>query len=105
MDFVDTTSGQAVNSPFEYELWSVANPTSLQPSTRIYSLEQDWGYKHRDVHPGEEKFVLRDGTTYILKRRGHKPVHFKVPVRVSQVDAHMNVPEMDRVEFPATINV
>ena len=51
---------------------------------------------------GTEKFVLRDGTTYVLKRRGHKPLRFKVPVRVKPV---ARAPEMDELVFPESIYI
>ncbi|KAI0715193.1 hypothetical protein C8Q76DRAFT_568810, partial [Earliella scabrosa] len=102
MDFVHTTTGEPVNSPFAFELWSVANPSTLQPSGRVFSLEVTWGREEKNLRPGTEKFVLRDGTTYVLKRRGHRPLRFKVPVRVRPI---AKAPEMDELVFPETVYV
>ena len=102
MDFIHTKTGQAVNNPFKFELWSVANPISLQPSCRMRSLEQMWGRNRCDIAAGMEKYVLRDGTTYILKREGHRVLRFKVPMRLTP---STSVPEVDDLNLPDIIHV
>ncbi|KAI0639071.1 hypothetical protein C8Q77DRAFT_1029671, partial [Trametes polyzona] len=85
MDFVETATGKAVNSPFEYELYGVENPemwwlTSTMVG-RIQSIEAAHGIKQEDILPGEERFVLRDGQSCMLVRPREKPVFFTVPMR------------------------
>ena len=81
MDFVHTATGKPVNSPFKYELRSASSMTSAQPSIRILSLERLWGHAERDIRPGEEKFVLKEGLTCMLARPGKRGLQFTVPVR------------------------
>ncbi|KAI0662264.1 hypothetical protein C8Q70DRAFT_964071 [Cubamyces menziesii] len=84
MDIVDTATGQAVNSPFEFDLWAVPNPKApwlSMPSGRLRSLERCMGIAQHDILPGEEKWLLRDGLTCLLKRPGKRDVQFTVPMR------------------------
>ncbi|KAL7281880.1 hypothetical protein ACG7TL_003346 [Trametes sanguinea] len=84
MDFVVTETGQPVNSPFEFELWAIPHPDAphLTPFTgQLMSIERAHGIKQEDILPGEEKFILRDGLTCLLRRPGKKPVRFTVPTR------------------------
>ena len=95
MDFVHTATGKPVNSPFKYELWSVSSTSSARPAIRIWSLERLWGHAEKDIRPGEEKFVLRDGMTYVLKRPGCKPLRFTVPTRATSSARRRDVDELD----------
>ncbi|KAL7279563.1 hypothetical protein ACG7TL_005962 [Trametes sanguinea] len=85
LDFVDTASGEPVNSPFEFELWGIPDPdtpwlgTSI--SMKLRSMEQSHGIKQKDILPGHEKFLLRDGQTCALIRPGKPKIRFTVPVR------------------------
>lgn len=104
LDFVDTQTGRPVNSPFKFELWSIPNPStpwSGLGSYRVYSLEQSFRVPQPDIIPGDEKFVLRDGQTCLLKRPGHKDVRFTVPVR------HQPIPPLppaaDVLDLPSEI--
>jgi len=84
LDFVHSVTGQPVNSPFEYELWVVPNksaPWLPGVKSRIYSLERGFGIPQEDILPGEEKFVLLEGTNCVLVRPGMRSVHFEVPIR------------------------
>ncbi|KAI0689583.1 hypothetical protein C8T65DRAFT_588550 [Cerioporus squamosus] len=101
LDFVTTTTGQPVNSPFEFELWSVGTSSSrhIGGSVRLRSLESCWGYSSRDILPGEEKFVLTDGMVCLLKRPGHKPVRFRVPTRLD----HSDRSDVDELDLPRVV--
>ena len=87
MDFVDTTTGKPVNSPFQYELWEVpskdAHDAHLydQWPIQIYSVERYEGIPQEKIRPGEERFILNDGHTFLLKRPGKNDVRFTVPIR------------------------
>ncbi|KAI0768664.1 hypothetical protein BD413DRAFT_560355 [Trametes elegans] len=102
MDFVDSETKQPVNSPFEFELWGAPNPEApwlCAPAGRLLSLERSFGIPQHKIRPGEEKFVLRDGMTCLLKRRGKKDIQFTVPMRrrpLPQYDVHI-------LDFPKTI--
>ncbi len=85
LDFVDSATGEPVNSPFEYELWAVPDPDtpwlSMPITGKLRSIERGHGIKQEDILLGEEKFVLRDGQTCVLMRSGKQPVRFTVPLR------------------------
>ena len=88
LDFVCTATGEPVNSPFKYELWSA--PNRLTPWTfcgpgRLRTLDAVFGIPAHEVPPGEEKYLVKDGQTYVLKRPKQKGFRFTVPVRVSPV--------------------
>jgi len=92
LDFVHTSTGEPVNSPFEFELWavSVANASWVpMPRHRLRSLEEKSGRKTKDLKPGTEKFIVKGGMACVLKRPGFRDVYFKVPV------LPRNIPEVD----------
>ncbi|KAI0755496.1 hypothetical protein C8Q74DRAFT_309992 [Fomes fomentarius] len=68
-------SAQPVNSPFSCELWSV------ELLVELGSLERSFGLSQREIFPGQERFVLRDGMWCMLRRPGHRDVRFSVPIR------------------------
>ncbi|KAF7760348.1 hypothetical protein Agabi119p4_11024 [Agaricus bisporus var. burnettii] len=70
IDFVETATSKPENSPFKYELWAVPNkrtPWLPSPTQRLSSLERCFGVKEKDIKPGEEKFLLMEGTACVLK--------------------------------------
>ncbi|KAI0644634.1 hypothetical protein C8Q79DRAFT_912749 [Trametes meyenii] len=84
MDIVDTDTKQAVNSPFKFDLWVIPDPDApwlSGPIGCLRSLERNFGIPQQDILPGEEKWVLRDGQTCLIRRPGEKDVRFTVPVR------------------------
>ncbi|CDO72298.1 hypothetical protein BN946_scf184970.g150 [Trametes cinnabarina] len=85
LDFVDSATGEPVNSPFEFELWGVPDPDtpwlSMPIAGQMHSIERVHGIKQQDILPGHEKFILRDGLTCVLVRPGKPKIRFKVPVR------------------------
>ncbi|RPD57954.1 hypothetical protein L227DRAFT_506144, partial [Lentinus tigrinus ALCF2SS1-6] len=104
IDFVHTETGVAVNSPFEFELWAVSNPSAPwlgSGSMRLYSLEDT--FKHLmegdETLPGDEKFVVRDGQTCLLKRPGQRDVRFTVPIRYDPT-ATAGTEPVDELQFP-----
>ncbi|KAI0364685.1 hypothetical protein BV20DRAFT_1105431 [Pilatotrama ljubarskyi] len=102
MDFVDTATGKAVNSPFKFELWNIPNPETpwlgIPMAGKLRSIERAHGIKQEDILPGEEKFVLRDGQTCMLTRPEKRPVWFTVPIRPQPNAQAMEA--MDKIEFP-----
>ncbi|KAI1782526.1 hypothetical protein LXA43DRAFT_1103894 [Ganoderma leucocontextum] len=104
MDFVLTSTGHPVNSPFKFELWVV--PSSSTPwlgglPMRIHSLERVYGYQDAKISPGVEKFLLKDGQTCLLKRPGHRNLRFTVPIRAAALEpADVNE---DQLHFPQVI--
>ncbi|KAI0639053.1 hypothetical protein C8Q77DRAFT_1222394 [Trametes polyzona] len=106
LDFVETATGKAVNSPFEYELWGVENPeiwwlTSTMVG-RIQSAEVAHGIKQEDILPGEERFVLRDGQSCMLVRPGKRSLFFTVPIRSRP--GVMDTSNLDVVDLPKFID-
>jgi len=104
LDFVRTSTGEPENSPFEFELHMVQPRNSSVPwhvpggSARLHSMESGFGMrKGEKINPGEEKFILDEGTALLLKRPGHRDVYFEVPVRrrtMPQVEYDADVLEM-----------
>ncbi|XP_006459309.1 hypothetical protein AGABI2DRAFT_191307 [Agaricus bisporus var. bisporus H97] len=97
-DFVETATGNPVNSPFEYQLWAVPNkrtPWLPCPSAQLHSLAYNFGYEQKDIPPGVEVFVLLEGTPCVLKRPGMRPVYFEAPVRPRSLD----LPDFDELDF------
>ncbi|RPD57155.1 hypothetical protein L227DRAFT_587771 [Lentinus tigrinus ALCF2SS1-6] len=88
MDFVTTASGQPVNSPFKFELWSVGTSSGRHAGVRLRSLESSLGCPLKDILSGEEKFVLTDGM----------PVRFTVPIRLDYSDT--SDVDVDELDFP-----
>ncbi|KAI0709637.1 hypothetical protein C8T65DRAFT_739816 [Cerioporus squamosus] len=103
LDFVETSTGQPVNSPMKFQLWLVGNHNSPYPygSVPLRSLESAFGVSLKDILPGEEKFVLTDGMTCVLTRPGHKPVRFTVPTRIDAVEPFDGVD----LDFPQQIQI
>lgn len=106
MDFIDSATGEPVNSPFEYELWGIPNPDtpwlSFPICGQLRSIEYAHGIKQKDILPGAEKFILRDGQTCVLARPGKRSIRFTVPVRKMQPpDA---VDDMDVFDLPQFID-
>ena len=106
MDFVRTATGEPVNSPFPHELWCVQDPDTpwLEPVTlsRLSTIESSFGIGSGKLLPGEEKYILRDGLTCLLKCPGKKDVRFTVPKRRDQ---RPKAPEEDVnvLEFPEVL--
>ncbi|KAI0674827.1 hypothetical protein C8Q78DRAFT_1009108 [Trametes maxima] len=84
MDIVDTATKQPVNSPFEFDLWIIPDldtPWLGGPAGCLRSLERNFGIPQHKILPGEEKWVLRDGQSCLIRRPGEKDIRFTVPVR------------------------
>ncbi len=58
---------------------------------------------HAEVHAqaGAETFVLRDGQTCLLRRKGHREVLSKVPVRAEVLS--MALRRADPLDFPEMV--
>ncbi|OJT05942.1 hypothetical protein TRAPUB_3129 [Trametes pubescens] len=102
LDFVDSATGEPVNSPFEFELWGLPNPDmpwlSFPICGQLRSIERAHGINQKDILPGAEKFVLRDGQTCALVRPGKRSLRFTVPVR--KIEAPAVVDDMEVVDLP-----
>ena len=91
-----------MNSPFQFELFQVPNQANpYVPTARIHLLEHGWG--ETTILPGEERFVLRDGMTYLLKRTGHEDIRFTIPTRSApstETDDH----DVNELDLPRTVS-
>ncbi|KAH9924071.1 uncharacterized protein B0H18DRAFT_1095186 [Fomitopsis serialis] len=104
LDFVHTETGEPTNSPFEYELWSLSDPTTpwlSVGSMQLRSIENKFGVQTRDIRPGEEKFVLKDGLTCMLVRPGKRSLRFTVPIHRGETSAAEV--EVDTLDLPKII--
>ncbi|KAI0657796.1 hypothetical protein C8Q70DRAFT_1055563 [Cubamyces menziesii] len=86
MDFVDSTTGQPVNRPFDFQLVAGAGETDapwlgLPLAMPVVPIEYKFGYKPEDILPGKEKYILRDGQQCVLTRPGKPTIRFTVPIR------------------------
>ena len=105
LDFVHSATGEATNSPFEYELWSLPDPDALfsLPPMRLSSLENGFGVKTPDIRPGEEKFVLKEGLTCMLARPGKRGLRFTVPMRRRE-SSHSQADDFDVLDLPKIVD-
>ncbi|KAI0033236.1 hypothetical protein K488DRAFT_85079 [Vararia minispora EC-137] len=89
LDFIRTSTGKSENSPFQYDLFTVPDPDAQTAgpifgprSGRLFSVESGLGLEPSEIRPGAERFILSEGMCCLLKRKGHRDVYFKVPVRI-----------------------
>ena len=100
-----TETGEAINSPIDYELWTVPDPVTpwlFMGAMRVFSLENNFGLETPDIRPGEEKFVLSEGMTYMFTRPEKKGLRFTVPVR--RRPAPSTAGAFDTVELPKMLD-
>ncbi|KAH9847608.1 hypothetical protein C2E23DRAFT_741366, partial [Lenzites betulinus] len=100
LDFVLSATGEPVNSPFKFNLFAGPGPTTpvgFAPTVGIRPLERAFGIAQKDILPGAEKFLLRDGQLCTLQRPGHNDVQFTVPNRLRPAPPRPNV---DVLELP-----
>ncbi|KAJ8455435.1 hypothetical protein ONZ51_g12458 [Trametes cubensis] len=108
LDFVDSASGEPVNSPFKFELWGIPDPEtpwlSMPMTQEMRSIERIHGIKQGDILPGHEKFILRDGQTCVLIRPGQPKVLFNVPIRkMPDCKPQATGEELHIIRFPKVI--
>ncbi|KAI0671146.1 hypothetical protein C8Q78DRAFT_974327, partial [Trametes maxima] len=102
LDFVDSRTGEPVNSPFKFDLITVPDPNGpvgSGPMVCLRPLECAFGIPRNKIRAGEEKFLLRDGQHCVLRRLGHRDVRFTVPIR-RRPQAVLSVPDADFLPFP-----
>ncbi|KAI0819562.1 hypothetical protein BC628DRAFT_1011084, partial [Trametes gibbosa] len=103
MDFVLSATGEPVNSPFKFNLFAgpgPSTPVGFAPTVGIRPLECSFGIAQKDIRPGAEKFLLRDGQLCTLQRPGHRDVRFTVPIRSRPEPPQ---PHVDTLELPEYI--
>ncbi|KAI0759370.1 hypothetical protein BD413DRAFT_607573 [Trametes elegans] len=76
LDFVQNGSGEPVNSPFPFCLFGVPDPHAPVVSGSVVGVQPLGRSLSR-----EEKFVLKDGRSHVLRRPGYRDVRFTVPIR------------------------
>ncbi|KAI8972204.1 hypothetical protein BD414DRAFT_540383 [Trametes punicea] len=110
LDFVDSTTGEPVNSPFDFELFAGPGETStpwlsLPMAMKLKSIENIHGIKTQDILPGEEKFILRDGQMCVLTRPGKPKIRFTVPVRQKPKSEPEEAEDAIVLDFPKVLQV
>ncbi|KAJ8482796.1 hypothetical protein ONZ51_g5097 [Trametes cubensis] len=110
MDFVDNETGEAVNSPFPFELFAGGGETdtpwlNFQGSMKVASIERIFGHKQGEILPGEEKFILRDGQMCVLTRPGKPKIRFTVPIRVHPENRPVEETDVIHLDFPKKITL
>ncbi|KAI0308984.1 hypothetical protein OF83DRAFT_1180149 [Amylostereum chailletii] len=84
LDFVDKATREPVNSPRDFELWAVPqlNMWWLPSfSGKCQSAEVAFGVDRNKISPGQEKYLVTEGASYRLVRKGLKDVFFTIPMR------------------------
>ncbi|KAJ3007210.1 hypothetical protein NUW54_g3636 [Trametes sanguinea] len=103
MDFVkanDLSGRAAVNVPEGYAVWVIPDADvdsggalwMFSACTELASIERTYGIEPKDIKPGEEKFVLRDGMHCQLVRDEHLLFRFQVPRRPGVYDGVQESP-------------
>lgn len=111
LDFVRSDTGKPVNSPFKFELFVIPNPKRawLEPGVGgiLQSFERRFRIAQENIRPGEEKWILQDGQTCLLRRPGMKDVAFTVPIRPlpePEVDTRSGEPDVDWIDLPEVLS-
>ncbi|KAI0671144.1 hypothetical protein C8Q78DRAFT_1190750 [Trametes maxima] len=106
LDFVDSRTGEPVNSPFKFDLICLPSPNApigSGPMVGMRPLECAFGIEADKIPPGEEKFLFRDGQHCILRRPGLRDVRFTIPKR-RRPQAVLPTPDAHFLEFPEYID-
>ncbi|EIW52413.1 uncharacterized protein TRAVEDRAFT_53836 [Trametes versicolor FP-101664 SS1] len=106
LDFVLTSTGEPVNSPFKFDLLCLPDPNApigLTPIMSMHPLECAFGIPQHEIEPGEEKFLLHDGQHCLLRRPGHRDVRFTVPIR-RRLQVEAAPVDADVLAFPEYID-
>ncbi|OJT03902.1 hypothetical protein TRAPUB_5403 [Trametes pubescens] len=106
LDFVLTSTGEPVNSPFKFDLLCLPDPNApigTMPIISMRPLECAFGIPQHEIEPGAEKFLLHDGQYCLLRRPGHRDVRFTVPIRRRPKPEAPPV-DADILEFPQYID-
>ncbi|KAI0642955.1 hypothetical protein C8Q79DRAFT_980828 [Trametes meyenii] len=106
LDFVDSRTGEPVNSPFKFDLICLPSPNApigSGPMVGMRPLECAFGMEADKIPPGEEKFLFRDGQHCILRRPGLRDVRFTIPIR-RRPQAVLPTPDAHFLEFPEYID-
>ncbi|KAH9850216.1 hypothetical protein C2E23DRAFT_887643 [Lenzites betulinus] len=108
LDFVDNETGAPVNSAFEFELWAVPdwdNPLAGLPIVqKMRSIENAHNIDTKDIRPGQEKFILRDGQTCVLARPGKMKIRFEVPIRPRPASETVQEEQMLVLDIPKFVD-
>jgi len=102
LDFVRTSTGRPENSPFEFELIAVPKQDSELYTlselswSRLYSAEHGMG--EQNILPGEERWILPEGMTCLLRRRGYRNLYFEIPTRQHEITHRVRY-EADVLDF------
>ncbi|KAM5536978.1 hypothetical protein V8D89_009307 [Ganoderma adspersum] len=106
MDFVDMQTGDAVNAPPGFQIYSARDSGTLPWLGGHVNIVRPIEGSPRGTEVrnalGEatETFVLRDGQICLLKRKGHREVLFQVPMRAAGLLVRAQVDELD---FPRQV--
>ena len=98
MDFIDA-DGESVNSPFKFTLGFQNVSWPGVTGMKITSLENSFGIKTKDIHPGEEKFVMLEHRVVRLKRVGTQDLYFILPSFPLQNTARTVPPTLQLVSY------
>ena len=107
MDFVDSRTGDAVNTPPGFQIYSARDSGTLPwlggDVNLVRPIEAFRGGTDVPNAPREatETFVLRDGQMCLLRRKGHRDVLFQVPMRAQILD--LVRAQVDELDFPRQV--
>ncbi|KAJ7201582.1 hypothetical protein GGX14DRAFT_371075, partial [Mycena pura] len=78
-DVYDKDKRTAVNSPRSFRF------STVRPKRRLFSTEEAHGIRQEDIPPGEERFLVQEGTACRLQRTGKEDFLFRIPCRPQPV--------------------
>ncbi|KAJ7769224.1 hypothetical protein DFH07DRAFT_688225, partial [Mycena maculata] len=75
LDFYDTSCKEPRNAPEGYELWAVTGTSAV----KLKSVEEHFKNEFGPLKPGQEKFVVGQGSSCFLVRPHHPNFMFSIP--------------------------
>ncbi|KIK57427.1 hypothetical protein GYMLUDRAFT_247064 [Collybiopsis luxurians FD-317 M1] len=79
LDFIDTCTGKAINSPDRWVLHAKAPNGTLPYVAPLISWEEAWKVPKGEIPPGEERFSIMEGSMCGLERPECESFWFRVP--------------------------
>jgi len=76
----DTTQNIPVDTPDDFEFWSVPCTGDLLNSMRLYSWQVCFAsVPGLSTVPGDEKYSVLEGSRIVLRHPGKAPFYFEIP--------------------------
>lgn len=82
-DLYNRSTHTAVNLPHNYKICHASNNSFVVGGwgSEVISWERAWNVPQRNMRPGQERFVVPEGSQLALVRPGKEPFYFVLPRR------------------------